>query len=215
MICAQFAARTRADARRELKSLLSALGTDYVDVLTLYYVEAWVEWQALCAQGGALEFLREAKRDGLVRSIGVTTHQRTLAAQMGESGELDVLMIRYNAAHRGAERDLFPVTTRLGLPVICYTATRWGTLMRSVPDGPQAGDLPGTAVAAAPPRAPFWYRFVLQEPAVSIVLCTPATRAELEEDLTTLSVTGPLEGAQYKQLAAYGERVRKLARRFE
>ena len=35
-------------------------------------------------------------------------------------------MIRYNAAHRGAEREVFPVTEALGLPVIAYTALRWG-----------------------------------------------------------------------------------------
>jgi predicted aldo/keto reductase-like oxidoreductase len=36
----------------------------------------------LCAPGGALAFCREAKRDGLVRRIGVTSHQRPLAAEM-------------------------------------------------------------------------------------------------------------------------------------
>src|SRR3954454_14489527 len=39
VVCAQFGARTGADAAAELRSVLAALGTDYVDVLTLYYVE--------------------------------------------------------------------------------------------------------------------------------------------------------------------------------
>ena len=62
-------------------------------------------------------------------------------------------MIRYNAAHRGAEREVFPVTDALGLPVIAYTALRWGGLLRPTPDDP-----PGFVV----PPAPAWYRFVLQ-----------------------------------------------------
>src|SRR5262249_26883532 len=39
LICVQFEARTAADAKRELASILGELGTDYVDVLTFYYVE--------------------------------------------------------------------------------------------------------------------------------------------------------------------------------
>src|SRR4051794_10977527 len=38
-VCVQFAARTAPEAAAELRSVLSALRSDYVDVLTLYYVE--------------------------------------------------------------------------------------------------------------------------------------------------------------------------------
>src|SRR5262245_60068964 len=38
VVCVQFGARTAADAAVELRSLLSTLRTDYIDVLTLYYV---------------------------------------------------------------------------------------------------------------------------------------------------------------------------------
>src|SRR5262249_52798488 len=110
VICVQFAARTAADAACELRSLLATLRTDYIDVLTLYYVERPEEWEELQSPGGALGYLRDAKREGTLRRIGVTSHQRPFAAQMCRSGLLDVLMIRYNAAHRGAESDIFPVT---------------------------------------------------------------------------------------------------------
>lgn len=39
VVCAQFGARSAADAATELRGLLAALGTDYIDVLTIYYVE--------------------------------------------------------------------------------------------------------------------------------------------------------------------------------
>jgi len=206
VICAQFGARTAAEARREMGSLLKALHTDYVDVLTLYYVEEREEWNHLRRPGGVLEFCHAAKKAGVVRRIGVTSHQRQLAAQMAQSGELDVLMIRYNAAHRGAERDIFPVTRRLGLPIISYTATRWGALLQAAP-----GNFSDYEVA----RAPAWYRFVLQEPAVTIVLCAPHNRAELDEDLTVLSATGPLSFDEHTRLAAHGARVRESAGHFQ
>jgi predicted aldo/keto reductase-like oxidoreductase len=202
IVCAQFGARSGADAATELRSVLEALRTDYIDVLTLYYVEQLEEWEEITAPDGVLRYLQDAKRDGTVRRIGITSHQRPLAAEMAKSGLLDTIMIRYNAAHRGAERDVIPVTQPLGLPVIAYTALRWGALLRPTPDDP-----PGFSV----PRAPEWYRFVLQHPAVAVTLAAPQTRAELDEDLEVLSAEGPLTEEDYATLAEHGERVRRHA----
>jgi aryl-alcohol dehydrogenase-like predicted oxidoreductase len=124
---------------------------------------------------------------------------------MARSGLLDCVMVRYNAAHRGAERDVFPVTSALGVPVIAYTALRWGALLQSTPADPRG---------FLPPGAPAWYRFVLQSPAVSVVLAAPHSRAELEEDLGALSAPGPLPADEYEALAHHGERVRAHAGRF-
>jgi predicted aldo/keto reductase-like oxidoreductase len=205
VVCAQFGARTAVDAADELRAALATLGTDYIDVLTLYYVETPEEWEEIAAHGGALRYFKDAKRDGIVRRLGVTSHQRKLAAKMAQSGLLDLLMIRYNAGHRGAEREVFPVTTALGLPVIAYTALRWGALLRPTPEDP-----PGFL----PPRAPAWYRFVLQNPAVAVTLAAPQTRAELDEDLQVLEATGPLSDEEHATLAQHGERARHSAGRF-
>src|SRR5262245_20475341 len=122
VVCAQFEARRAADAAGELRAMLAALGTDYIDVVTFYYVEEAAEWEELTGPGGALEYCRAAQKDGAVRRLGLTTHQRPLAADIARSRLLDLLMIRYNAAHRGAEEEVFPVTDALGLPVIAYPA---------------------------------------------------------------------------------------------
>jgi predicted aldo/keto reductase-like oxidoreductase len=204
-VCVQFEARTAADAERELVSILGELGTDYLDVLTFYYVEEPEEWEQIRGPGGALGYCREVQRAGRVRWLGVTSHQRPLAARMAQSGLLDVLMIRYNAAHRGAETDVFPITDALGMPVIVYTCLRWGALLRGTPD-----DSPGFAV----PAAPAWYRFALQSASVAVALMAPASRDELEEDLGVLEVAGPLSAEEYQRLAEHGQRVRRHAGTF-
>jgi aryl-alcohol dehydrogenase-like predicted oxidoreductase len=181
------------------------LQTDYIDVLTFYYVERPAEWKSLIRPGGVLEYCRAAWRDGVVRSLGITSHQRPLAAEIARSGLVDALMIRYNAAHRGAEREIFPVTDSTGIPVIAYTALRWGALL-----GPTPGDPPGYS----PPRAPEWYRFVLQSPSVSVALAAPESRAELDQDLEVLQATGPLPAPDFYALCEHGDRVRRYAGRF-
>ncbi len=205
VVCVQFGARTAADAAEELRSILATLGTDYIDVLTFYYVERAAEWRALTAPGGALTYCQAAKQDGIVRSLGVTSHQRALAAEMARSGLLDTLMIRYNAAHRGAEREVFPVTDAIGIPVIAYTALRWGALLQPTPDDPPEFRVPS---------APDWYRFVLQSASVAVALAAPSSRAELDEDLKVLQASGPLAASEYTLLAEHGERVRCYAGRF-
>jgi predicted aldo/keto reductase-like oxidoreductase len=200
VVCVQFEARTAAEAREELPRLLRELGTDYIDVLTFYYVEAADEWEQIGGPGGALGFCRDAQRRGVVRLLGLTSHQRPLAAEIARGGLLDLLMIRYNAAHRGAETEVFPVTDARGMPVIVYTCLRWGALLRNTPDDP-----PGFV----PPRAPLWYRFALQSPSVAVALMAPESRAELDEDLTVLEATGPLPPEEYEALAEHGRRVRR------
>jgi predicted aldo/keto reductase-like oxidoreductase len=200
IVCVQFEARTAEEARVELPQILHELHTDYVDVLTFYYVEAQEEWQQISAPDGALGFCRDAQRAGVVRRLGLTSHQRPLAAAIARSGLLDMLMIRYNAAHRGAEREVFPVTEQRGMPVVVYTCLRWGALLRPTPDDP-----PGFVV----PRASAWYRFALQHPSVTVALMAPEDRAEMEEDLSVLDVRGPLEPEEYERLAQHGMRVRR------
>jgi predicted aldo/keto reductase-like oxidoreductase len=205
VVCVQFGARTAADAADELHQILATLRTDYVDVLTFYYVETPGEWQELAGPGGALDHCRAAKRDGVVRRLGLTSHQRPLAAEIARSGLIDLLMIRYSAAHRGAEREVFPVTDALGMPVIAYTALRGGALLQPTPDDPPRFHVP---------PAPAWYQFVLHSKSVAVTLAAPHTRAELEQDLEVLSATGPLEAPEYTRLAEHGNRVRRFAGQF-
>jgi predicted aldo/keto reductase-like oxidoreductase len=200
MICVQFEARTADEARSEFRQVLNELRTDYVDVLTFYYVEEAAEWQQISSPGGALEFCRAAQRAGEVRLLGLTSHQRPLAADIARSGLLDLLMIRYNAAHRGAEREVFPVTDARRMPVVVYTCLRWGALLRPTPDDP-----PGFVV----PQAPAWYRFALQNPSVTVALMAPSNRAEMEEDLSVLDALDRLSVEEYEALAQHGQRVRK------
>ena len=128
VVALQLSARTRVAASRELAEALDTLQTPRIDVVTFYYVEQPSEWEEIISPGGAFEAVDEARRRGAVRLAGLTTHQRALGAKCAESGRLDLLMIRYNAAHRGAESDAFPVTDQRTIPVVAFTAQRWGAL---------------------------------------------------------------------------------------
>ena len=123
VVAAQFESRFARDAEREFTSMLGELNTSYIDVLTFYYVESQNEWDEIIAPHGAWEYLAEQRRQGRLKLIGLTSHQRLLAARWAQTGKLDLLMIRYNAAHRGAERDVFPVTQEKRIPIVTHRLT--------------------------------------------------------------------------------------------
>lgn len=205
LVAAQFEARTAAAARRELAQTLADLNTTYLDVLTYYYVEHLDEWRQILAPGGAAEVLESARRQGIVRAIGATSHQRALAAQMAQSERLDMLMVRYNAAHRGAEEQVFPVCQSRGLPVVTFTGLRWGALVSATPDDPPGFELPAAAE---------WYRFVLCHPGVTVGLMAPNDREELLANLKLLDDWRGLDQETYEALLAHGDRVRRHAGQF-
>ena len=205
VVAIQMHAQSGREARRELDEALRKLKTDFLDVVTFYYVERESEWRSIAKSGGALEVLRKAQAEGKVRMIGLTTHQRKFGAQLAETGALDLLMIRYNAAHRGAEQDVFPITTRLKVPVVCYTGLRWRGLLK-----PTKEDPPGFS----PAPAPEWYRFALANPAASVVLTAPGNHREMVENLKLLEDWRAPEEEEFNTMAAHGARVRKWAGTF-
>ena len=210
VVAAQFKARSTDDAERELDAMSEALG-GMPDILTFYYVESEAEWSEITRPGGVWETLARRRAAGELSLIGLTTHQRKLAARWagesssGDERRLDLLMVRYNAAHRGAERDVFPVTERLGIPVACFTGLRWQALLK-----------PNPAAEGAPwaPSAPDCYRFCLSHAAASVVVTAPKTRELLEESLTLLDDWRPMSKEEMERIKAHGDWVRATAGEF-
>lgn len=176
--------------RRGLERALRVLGTDYVDVLQLFWVGIGA---ALTAR--TLDELLRLKDEGKARAIGVSIHDRPRAGRLVADSPLDVFMIRYNAAHPGAERDIFPHLERRRPTIVSYTATSWRRLLQA-PRGwqgrvPTAGDC---------------YRFCLSSPHVDVVLTGPKSRAELEANLDALE-RGPLGPEEDRFMRRFGQAV--------
>ena len=184
--------------RRGLEGCLRRLRTDYIDVFHVF----WVSGGRLSER--SYETLLRAKEQGKIRWIAVSTHARRYAAELVRQGKLDVLMMRYNAAHRGAEEEIFPYLGASNPGVVSYTATRWGRLLKR-PRGWPATERVATAADC--------YRFVLTNPCVNVCLTAPRSRAELRENLAALE-RGPLDEAEMAFMRRFGDAVHAHHRRF-
>jgi aryl-alcohol dehydrogenase-like predicted oxidoreductase len=66
--------RSGAGARRQLEESLSRMAIDQVDLIQLHNLTDQAGWEEAMSAEGALAALDQAKREGLVRFIGVTGH---------------------------------------------------------------------------------------------------------------------------------------------
>lgn len=211
VVAAQLKARSAEEAEREMDRILKETRSERLELGTLYYVESDQEWREITKPGGAWDAFAKRRRQGQLGLLGVTSHQRALAASWAAerspdgSPRLDMLMVRYNAAHTGAERDVFPAASRLGVPVVTFTALRWRDLLDPTPTDP-----PGFRL----PTATECYRFCLGHPGVSVVLAAPNGRVQLEEDLAALDADSMLEESRERALREHGQRVRAFRREF-
>ncbi len=156
--------------RRGTEAMLRKLGTEYLDVMQLFWLGKTSAWTK-----GTIDTLLALKQEGKVRSLGVSIHDRPRAGRLAEDSPLDLLMIRYNAAHTGAEKDIFPKLERRKPTIVAYTATSWRKLLKR-PRGWK-----GQVMTAGD-----CYRFCLSSPHVDVVLTGPASRAQVEENLAAL-----------------------------
>jgi aryl-alcohol dehydrogenase-like predicted oxidoreductase len=137
------------------------------------------------------------REEGKVRHIGLSCHHRKFLGKLAEEGIMDVLMLRYNAAHRGAEQEIFPRLQPANPGVLSYTATRWTYLLRAPKHWPRGERVPTAGMA---------YRFVLSNPAVHAVLTAPRNEQQLIENLAALD-EGPLPAAEMEFMRRFGDAV--------
>ena len=115
--------------RAYLDQIRRQLEVDTVDVFYAEYVAPGDDMETLLGTGGMFDEFHRWKAEGIIRYVGATTHNRPMAVELVESGRIDVLMHRYNMAHRGAEEQVLPAALNAGVPVVAFTCTRWGSLL--------------------------------------------------------------------------------------
>ena len=169
---------------------LRTLGLERAEVLLL-------GWHNRPPAQRLLERALAMKEAGRFRFLALSGHKRPLFPELAKTGAFDLFHVRYNAAHRGAETEVFPHLQGEGRPgLVTYTATRWGRLLnpKNMPPG------------QVPPSASDCYRFVLSHPAVDVCISGPKDTAQMRKALRTLDL-GPLDQEELERMRMIGDHV--------
>jgi aryl-alcohol dehydrogenase-like predicted oxidoreductase len=179
------------------KSRLHSMGLERADILVL-------GWHNRRPSSGLVKRARAMKAKGLCRYIAMSGHQRKLFPQMDADGHFDLFHVRYNAAHRGAQDEIFPHLQGAGRPgLVSYTATRWGQLLN-----PEK--MPPGETVPAPSDC---YRFALSNPSVDVCLCGPKNVEQMRAALPALEL-GPLGEDDMDRMRRIGDYVRSTTGKF-
>ncbi len=173
------------------------MGLDYADILVL-------GWHNRKPSLKLIDKALSLKEKGLCKYLGMTGHNRKLFPELAKEGIFDVFHIRYNAAHRGAEKETFPHITGDDRPgIVSYTATRWGHLLnhKKMP--------PGEAAAVSTDC----YRFAMSNPAVNICMCGPRNTEQMRAALPALEL-GPLNDEEMERMRRIGDHVHSKSKMF-
>jgi aryl-alcohol dehydrogenase-like predicted oxidoreductase len=187
---------THQNLRRALESRLRQMKTDYIDIFHFLGVTRRRHFTAKVR-----DELQAVRESGLVRGVSMSTHDRPFAAQLLRDGTLDACMVRYNAAHRGAETEVFPNLPASNPVVIGFTATSWTKLLRRPRGYPAKSRIPTAGMC---------YRFVLSNPAVNVCLMAPGNLREFTANLAEIR-QGALSDEDSAFMRLFGDQVARPA----
>lgn len=86
------------------EDLLRRLQTDYIDLGMIHFVDEAADFEKLIS-GEYMEYVRSLKRAGIIRHIGMSSHNPIVAKMAAESGEIEMLLFSINPAF-----DLLPAS---------------------------------------------------------------------------------------------------------
>lgn len=133
--------------------------------------------------GYVLPRLRQLRRDGSVRYIGVTHYDPAAFPEMARvlrEEDLDTVQLPLNVNARGSEAELLPLAAERGLGVLVMQPLATGALIRGRAEDPP----PASAQASeARTRAQALLKWVLSDRRVSVVLAATGTPGHATENV--------------------------------
>lgn len=176
---------------RSVEGALRKLGIDYADVLLL-------GWHNSPPPRSVVDAALELKHRERVRQIAISSHRRTFFPTLIGDETYSIWHVRYNAVHRGAEKDVFSSlaarseTERPG--VVTYTTTSWGQLC----------DPAKTPPGERTPTGTDCYRFAISNPDVDLCVAAPDNAEHMRQALDALE-RGPMDPEELGWMRSVGD----------
>ncbi len=89
------------------EDLLARLGTDYIDLGMIHFVDEEAEWDRIVS-GPFIEYVHQLKTEGKIKHVGLSTHNPKVGIKAALSGEIEMMLFSVNPAF-----DLRPATENI------------------------------------------------------------------------------------------------------
>jgi len=171
-------ARTKEAMAKDIDISLKNLRTDYIDLYQVHNPSA-SDLETVTAPGGALEALFEARAAGKIGHIGITLHSADLFREAIELPWVETVMFPYNIVEVQGE-ELIAKCAEKDIGFICMKPLAGGAIE----------------------DADIALRFIVSNPAVTVVIPGMAEKKEIAQNVRATSDTSPLSEEELKKIAA-------------
>lgn len=220
VIMSRTIATTAAEALPDVRGSLNRLGIAPIDIYQLAGVSTEERYEAVMGPGGALEGLKEARKLGLIRHIGVSSHGTPeTMAKLIRSDEFATLMVAYNLVDYHVETwagpledmtrirdEILPLALDYEIGVLAMKPLAGGLLVAHRSE--LFKGMVTQQLAITPLQA---ISYVLMNPGFASVVVGISTLQELEEDIVAGEMPLALSEAE---VAALLEEATKLGTDF-
>ena len=110
--------RTKDEVLLELETSLKNLRTDRIDVYQLHNVSTQEEWEQVTSPGGALEALYQARDEGKIEHLGITSHNPTLLIEIVKEDIFETILVPFNYLATLPAEELLPLCHEMNVGVV-------------------------------------------------------------------------------------------------
>lgn len=127
IIATKSMARDKESMKKDIEISLNNLKTDYIDLYQLHNIKDEQTLQQVMAEGGAIDALLEAKEQGKIGHIGITSHSLDLLEKAIEYDVFETIMYPYNIVEDQAT-NLFEKVFKKDIGIIAMKPLAGGAL---------------------------------------------------------------------------------------
>ena len=127
IIASKTMARDKDAMKRDLEISLKNLRTNYIDLYQFHNIRTMEDYEKVMGVNGAYGALEEAKTEGKIGHIGITSHSLDMLKFAIETGKFETIMYPYNIVETQAE-ELFKRAEELNIGVIAMKPMAGGAL---------------------------------------------------------------------------------------
>lgn len=177
VIATKSGAKTKEAMAADIETSLKNLQTDYIDLYQIHNPASVEQLEQICAPGGALEAVMEAKAAGKIGHIGLTGHLIGIFEKALELPWVETFMFPYNIVEQQAE-NLIAKCAEKGIGFICMK--------------PLAGGAIDDARLAM--------RFICANPAVTVVIPGMFRTEEIQQNVESAADTSEFTEEELKKM---------------
>ncbi len=183
-----FLIKSTQDLDKYFKEQLRRLRTDHIDYYLMHMLPDPATWKRL-KEMGIEEWIARKKASGQIRQLGFSYHgNSTVFCQLVDSYSWDFCQIQYNYMDENSQagRTGLKYAAQKGMPVIIMEPLRGGRLANGLPM--EAKKLLQKADISP---AAFSFRWLWDQPEVTVVLSGMNFRGAVAENTAAASIAGP------------------------